>query len=137
MIRIEKRIARVGLALSALTLFACFGGEDSSELVKVSYRGVYTATTGADVHIHENTTAQTDANRFSVTQSKDLVGDTEFDLKEAPFRVTYVVTRPGTILATTSIDVTRTDYVDVRDGLKRIRVEYNGSGATATLEDIP
>lgn len=140
MIRIEKRIARLGLALSTLTLFACFGGDhlsDDEALVQVSYRGVYSATTGADVHIHEQGTAQTVANRFSATQTKDLVGDTEFDLNEAPFTITYVVTRPSTTLATTTIEVTQTDYADVRDGLKRIRVEFNGSGATATLEDIP
>jgi len=140
MMRVEKRITRFGLALSALTLFACFGGDDPSDdkdLVQVSYRGVYAAATGSDVHIHERNTAQTDANRFSVTQSKDLVGDTKFDLNSAPFSITYVVTRPGITLATTSIELTRDDYISVSVGSKRIRVEYNGTTVTATLEDIP
>lgn len=131
-----RTISRYGLGLSALTLIACFGGGNEPQQVRVPYLGVYSALTGPEVYIHESGTSQTDSNRFMATQSKTVAGDRQHDLDDS-IAITYTVTQPGSTLATTSIELNRLTYVDVRDGIRRIRVDFDGTVVTAVLEVAP
>lgn len=131
-----RGVARLGLALASLTLIACFGGSEDRPSSVLSYYGVYNALSGADVHIHESGTEQTDANRFSAGGAKDLVGQRNYTASDS-ILLRYVVTRPGVSLDDVELVITRDAFFDVRDGLRRIRVEFDGESLSATLENIP